>query len=55
MKKAKRKSKKYIRTFGPQDKGPHVKVKKIHKDFGKSKKYTKDFLDHRKAEGKSEN
>ena len=31
-KKAKVKSQKYIRTFGPQEKGPQVKVK-INKDF----------------------
>ena len=39
-KKAKSKSKKYIRTFGPQV------SKKYERTFGKSKKYIKDLLDY---------
>ena len=49
MKKAKSKSQKYIRTFGPQ-----VKVKKYTRTFGKSQKYIKDLLDYKKVKGKSE-
>ena len=37
MKKAKSKSQKYIRTFGPQKKD-HMLKSKINKDFGKSQK-----------------
>ena len=52
LKKAKSKSEKIHKDFWIKGKGPQVK---IHKDFGKTKKYVKDLLDHRKAKGKSEN
>ena len=47
----KSKVKKYIRTFGPQEKDHKLKVK-INKDFGKVKNTQRTFW---KAQGKSEN